>query len=368
MRSLRFIVFPLLFSLSFTCLYAQQKSRVAVLPFTAVEVSPSEAKVVASLFETALVKTGVYNVIEQNQIADILKAQAFSLSGCTDDACAVEVGKLLAAELIVLGEISRVGGQYIATAKLIDVGLGRNVNADSVTAATIAEMTNQAITLLAYKLAGLTYSSGGSERIAEAFGEIYVSTTPDGAEIFINGMRRGTSPILVDKVPLGTARVTARRDNLSGEAVVEVSGAGLVEVEIALKVALGRLFIKSSEKDVEVFLDGKSLGSLGGGLFKDLPSGEHTLTLKGNGVFWEDQVVIEAEKSVSVEAYPTPFGSLKYSLPKGVVCEISGGAGQTETRRLTGNGTIDLAAGSYVMTVTGENYLQIGRASCRERV
>ncbi len=359
MRPFRFIVFPLLFSLSFTCLYAQQKSRVAVLPFTAVEVSPSEAKVLTSLFETALVKTGVYNIIEQNQIADILKIQAFSLSGCTDDACAVEVGKLLATELIVLGEISRVGGQYIATAKLIDVGLGRNVNADSVTAATITEMTNQAITLLAYKLAGLTYSSGGGERIAEALGEIYVSTTPDGAEIFINGIRRGTSPILVDKVPLGTARVMARYNNLSGEALVEISGAELLEVEIQLKVSMGRLFIKSSEKEVDVFLDGKSLGPLGGGLFKDLPSGEHTLTLKGNGVFWEERVIIEADKSVSVEAYPTPFGTLKYNLPDGVVCEISGDAGQMETRLIAGSGTLDLVIGSYSFTISGEYYLSL---------
>ncbi|MBN2051720.1 MAG: PEGA domain-containing protein [Spirochaetales bacterium] len=335
-------------------LSAQTKSRVAVLPFTAVEVPASEARVVTSLFETALVKTGVYNVIEQNQITEILDAQAFSLSGCTDDACAVEVGKLLAAELIILGELSRLGGRYIANAKIIDVGLGRNVNADSVSAADVVEMTDSGVTLLAYKLAGLTYTEGGGERIADAFGEIYVSTTPDGAEIFINGMRRGTSPLVVDKVPLGSVRVTARKDNLVGESIIELKSADLVEVDLALKISQGRLFIKSSEKEVEVFLDGESLGPLSGGLFRDLSSGDHTLTLKGDGLFWEGPVVLEADKTVTVEASPTPYGTLDYRVPDDAVLTLFGSGG---TKHLSGLGTVNLTIGSYRASTSGDHYL-----------
>jgi len=293
-------------------LSAQSASRAAVLPFTAVEVPASEARVVTGLFETALVKAGVYSIIEQNQINEILEAQAFSLSGCTDDACAVEVGKLLAAELIILGEISRAGGRYIANTKIIDVGLGKNVNADSVSAADIAEMTDSGVRLLAYKLAGLTYTEVGGERIADAFGELYVSTSSDGAEVFVNGLRRGVSPMVVDKVPLGQVRVTARKDNLVAESVIELKNADLIEIDLILKISLGRLFVKSSEKDVEVFLDGKSLGPLGGGLFRDLPPGDHTLTLRGDGLFWEDRVILEADKTVTVEAYPTSVGILEY--------------------------------------------------------
>jgi len=337
-------------------LQAQQKSRVAVLPFTAVEAPASEARVVTSLFETALVKTGVYNVIEQNQITEILDAQAFSLSGCTDDACAVEVGKLLAAELIIIGELSVVGGRYIANAKIIDVGLGRNVNADTVSADDIAGMTDSGVNLLAYKLAGLTYTEGGGERIAEAFGEIFVETDPKGAEVFINGMRRGTSPLVVQKIPLGTVWISARKDNLTAEASVDLESADLVEVSLTLEVSLGRLFIKSSEEDVEVFFDGESLGSLSSGLFRDLPSGEHRVTLKGDGIFWEDTVTLEAETTTTVEAYPRAFGILDYEVPEGAVCEITG-IGTTE--EVTGNGRIELPAGSYRLTVSGENYLSL---------
>jgi len=356
MKNRIFLSFLLILSLFAFNLQAQQKSRVAVLPFTAVEAPASEARVVTSLFETALVKTGVYNIIEQNQISDILEAQSFSLSGCTDDACAVEVGKLLASELIIIGELSQVGGRYIANAKIIDVGLGRNVNADSVSAADIAEMTDSGVNLLAYKLAGLTYTEGGGERIADAFGEIFVETEPKGAEVFVNGMRRGTSPLVVQKVPLGTVRITARKDNLTGETTVDLESADLVEVSLELEVSLGRLFIKSSEDAVEVFLDGESLGPLSSGLFKDLPSGEHTVSLKGDGLFWEDTVTLEAETTTTVEAYPRASGILDYELPEGAVCEVSGIG---FTKEVTGDGRIELSVGTYRLVVTGENYLPL---------
>ena len=356
MKDRFFLSLLVILSLSAIHLQAQQKSRIAVLPFTGVEVPAHEARVVTSLFETAMVKTGMYSVIEQNQITDILEAQAFSLSGCTDDACAVEVGKLLAAELIVLGELSKVGGRYIANAKIVDVGLGRNVNADSVSAADIAEMTDTAVNLLAYKLAGLTYASGGGERIAEAFGEIFVKTDPKGAEVFVNGMRRGTSPILLEKVPLGKIAISVRKDNMTGEVEVELTSADLIEIEISLELSLGRLFIKSSEEDVIVFFDGKSLGPLGSGLFRDLPAGEHTVVLKGEGLYWEGKVAIAADASVTLEAWPRAFGSLRYDLPEGTVCELTGTGG---SEKLTGRGGLDLPIGSYRLSVSGDRYLPL---------
>ena len=74
-----------------------------------------------------MVNTGVFEVIEQSQAGNILDAQEYSLSGCTDEACAVEIGKLLAAENIVLGSVSKLGKKIIVTAKIIDVSTGQTV-------------------------------------------------------------------------------------------------------------------------------------------------------------------------------------------------------------------------------------------------
>jgi TolB-like protein len=108
---------------------AAEKPRIAVIPFNHISVSKADADVVTGLFETGLVKTETYNVIEQNQIKEILSAQEQSMSDCTDEQCAMEFGKLLAAEQIVLGTLSSVGGTYILNAKIIDVTTGRNIKA-----------------------------------------------------------------------------------------------------------------------------------------------------------------------------------------------------------------------------------------------
>ena len=170
----------ILFLLVIICspVFSQQKDRIAVLPFSSVNVSENEATVITSLFEIALLKTGVYNIIEQNQIERILIAQSYSISACTDSACAIEIGELLSAEQIIIGEISRVGTRYIANVKIIDVSLGKNINADTVTAGNLDEMTENSIQQLAFKLVGI--SSDYLEKIAllEADIEKY-DGTPD---------------------------------------------------------------------------------------------------------------------------------------------------------------------------------------------
>ena len=133
--------------------YAQEDiSRVAVIPFDAKGTSQVEAEVMTEMFETELVKTGGFLVIEQNQMDEILKAQAFSLSGCTDESCAIEIGKLLAAEHIIQGSLSRISDQYILNTKILDVTSGANLKAESVTADNLDDMRDY-LTLIAYQFA-----------------------------------------------------------------------------------------------------------------------------------------------------------------------------------------------------------------------
>ncbi|MDA3938808.1 MAG: PEGA domain-containing protein [Spirochaetia bacterium] len=185
------------------------------MPFNPIGVSKNDALVVTGLFETGLVKTDSFNVIEQKQVNEILAAQAFTLTGCTDDACAIEFGKLLAAEQIILGDLSTIGGKYILNVKIIDVELGKNIKADSVETSKLSEMT-AAAELLAFKLASLTYSEGKNVQIANAFRDVFIETDPTGADIYINGVRKGVSPGLFEKVPLGNITVGEHSIALEG--------------------------------------------------------------------------------------------------------------------------------------------------------
>jgi len=56
----------------------------------------------------------------------ILKEQAFSLSGaCNSAECAVEIGQLLSAKKMVVGDIGKIGETYSITLRMVDVSTGK---------------------------------------------------------------------------------------------------------------------------------------------------------------------------------------------------------------------------------------------------
>ena len=241
--------------------------------------------------------------------------------------------------------------KIILNAKIIDVESGRNIKADKVEAAGIGEMTN-AVELLAFKLAGLTYTSGGDVRVATTFGEVLIETTPPGADIYINGAKKGISPDLINRIPLGTITVEARKGNLYGSRTLTVSE-DTAQIKLTLEEQFGKLFIKSSVADVDVYLDGRKLGPLGSGFFDGLPVGGHLLELKGPSTYWKEDVDIEAGVSTKIEAYPRGFGYMDYELPLSAAAYIKG---TDFSRTLTGAGSVKLDEGLYKISVNGSIY------------
>lgn len=343
-----FLFFALIPSPSFC---QSNLARIVVINFNYINVPKADAVAITGLFETALVKTKAYYVIEQNQVADILKTQEISLAFCTDEKCAIEVGKLLSAEQIVLGTLSYIGGKYILNVKIIDVLTGKNLKADKIDARSIAQMID-ASEILAFKLSGLTYYKGETVEIARQFSEVFVKTEPEGAEIYINGVKRGVSPELISKVPVGKVVIECRKDNLYGHKEVEF-GEGTKEIAITLSEIYGSLFIRSSERRVKAYLDGKFLGNLESGFFKNLPIGEYILELIGDGVYWQERVKIRAEEGTRVEANPKEFGIIQYDIPEGAFAEV---IGEMFREVVKGRGELPIWTGSYRVKVTGNIY------------
>ena len=347
----KILILLLMFSAALSCFAIEEQPRIAVVPFNAIGVSERDAQVLSGLFETALVKTNSFSVIEQNQVKEIVDAQTYSMSGCTDEACAIEFGELLSAEQIILGDVSMIGGKYIINAKIIDVQLGKNIKADNVEAGSMADMTS-ATELLAFKLAGLTFSSGGAVQIANDFGEVLIETSPSGADIYVNGVHKGTSPDLISRIPIGTIRIEAKKNNLYAVQDVTVS-AETGRISLQLKEMFGNIFIKSNERDVYVYLDGRRLGELGTGFFERIALGTHMIELKGRDSLWRGEVEVENGKSSRVDAYPRAFGVVSYNLPEGTTAEIKS---RNEVYHVHGRGTLDAWADTYIVTVSGGRF------------
>ncbi|KAF0124889.1 MAG: hypothetical protein FD189_2154 [Elusimicrobia bacterium] len=97
-------------------------ATLAVFPFQADE-KLSKKRVdfaVGELLASQLLAKGFYKLTERAQLEDVLREQKLGLSGAVDSEAAVNVGKLLGARLLVLGNVIRMGRSYQITAKLIE--------------------------------------------------------------------------------------------------------------------------------------------------------------------------------------------------------------------------------------------------------
>lgn len=103
---------------------ALEKMRIAVLDFQANDVSIFTAKAVSEILSTEMARLGDVSVIERAQMGNILREQGLQQTGCTDSACAVQVGKLLSARKILIGTVSHLGRLYSITARVVDVESG----------------------------------------------------------------------------------------------------------------------------------------------------------------------------------------------------------------------------------------------------
>ena len=124
------IILPLVFVLCLQWFVVAEADKpiLTVLDFEASEISQSEMKSIINVLSSGLFKSGLFTVIDVAQRETVLKELAFSMSGCTDDSCMLEVGKMLSAELIVGGSISRMGSKIVLSAKMIETETSKTVS------------------------------------------------------------------------------------------------------------------------------------------------------------------------------------------------------------------------------------------------
>ena len=128
-----------------------QKNNLVVADFAAKNVSQADASIVADLLRTELVGIGAFNIMERNNMDAVLAEQKFQSSGCTQQECALEMGKLLNVRQMVVGSLSRLHETYFITLNLIDVETGKII-ASYYQEASSAGSLSQACKIIAQKL------------------------------------------------------------------------------------------------------------------------------------------------------------------------------------------------------------------------
>ncbi|MFH1074423.1 MAG: CsgG/HfaB family protein, partial [Candidatus Firestonebacteria bacterium] len=95
--------------------------RIAVMEFKEKNISKEKADTVADFIRTQLSNNSNLIIVERNNMDSILKEQAFQKTGCTEADCAVELGKILNVEKIIVGSVSTLDKKIYINVRLVDI-------------------------------------------------------------------------------------------------------------------------------------------------------------------------------------------------------------------------------------------------------
>ena len=241
-RRIRATTIAVLLLVSVYLLPAQgARPLIAVLPFQAIEVAASTAQIIATLFETNLVNTDAYTVLSQNERQQILAAQEESLSDCSDEACAVEIGKLLSAEQVIMGTVAALGKKLIINAKIIDVQTSKTLAAGNMSAASIEELdvACEQLTISLVQKA-LPKAAVAAKPAAEPAKPAETPKATEAAKPAVEPAKTTTPPAVAEKKPAPTpkpARVVPQRQPAQTVGGLNVAGVALLSGGVILTEA-----------------------------------------------------------------------------------------------------------------------------------
>jgi len=94
-------------------------------------------------------------------------------------------------------------------------------------------------------------------------GGISFASFPDGAEVFVNGVKRGVTPCVLNDLSPAIYDVKLIHPGFDDyTAAIEVASGGSDKVNVQLSPSTGRLILNIRPPGVEVFVDGKSYGKV----------------------------------------------------------------------------------------------------------
>jgi TolB-like protein len=136
---------------------AAKRQSIAVMSLVGQGVDSMSAKIVTDALSDELHKTGKFRVMERSQMEAILKEQGFQASGaCDGTECAMEVGKLLSVDNVVVGCLGKLGESFTLTARTVNITTGEVVASSYVMQrGAIDQVVADALPKVSSELAGL---------------------------------------------------------------------------------------------------------------------------------------------------------------------------------------------------------------------
>ncbi|MEW6558056.1 MAG: CsgG/HfaB family protein [Elusimicrobiota bacterium] len=131
--------------------FCTEIKTIAVIDFGAQNTSASDAAIISDFLRTELVKKECFKVVDKTNMTKILEEQKFQYTGCTDQICAVQIGKVLNVQLMVIGLYSKLEELRYLTANIVDVETGEIIISEKMKFEEVKDI-NKVVEKLAEKL------------------------------------------------------------------------------------------------------------------------------------------------------------------------------------------------------------------------
>jgi hypothetical protein len=207
---------------------AVKKDYVAVMDLETPDLPKALGKALSDKVRETLVKTRKYRLIDRANMNAILTEQGFSLQECTSNECALQVGRLLTVNRMIVGTVSKVGETYSVTLQYLNVETAEVEESVSEKCANCKqEDLLDPAERVALKLAG-----------AALFGSLMVNSNEEGARVYIDNKFVGITPLpKIENVLTGKHSVRVAKEGFTSfvkETVVNANETATVEGTIMM--------------------------------------------------------------------------------------------------------------------------------------
>ena len=128
--------------------------KIAIMDFEGIGVSIEEIRILTQRLASKIISLNVYQLLERSQIKQLIKDR--KISDCVDAACAVEIGKLVGVQHMVIGTVSKVGNTYSVDSRIIEVESGQSlIIAEYTTNTSIDDVITNGVESISHQLCSM---------------------------------------------------------------------------------------------------------------------------------------------------------------------------------------------------------------------
>jgi hypothetical protein len=149
-------------------------------------------------------------------------------------------------------------------------------------------------------------------------GSVNITSAPDNANIYIDGMKVGATPATLSSISIGTHEIVVKIDgHKDWKKSILIKKDKEVSLNAVLQLNIGSINIESFPENAKIILDGKEVGNAPKRL-TDIIVGTHEIEILLDGyVTWKKTIKVKLEKEISLTAdLKKDSGALKIEADK----------------------------------------------------